>query len=319
MQFDPTSDHPLVPIRQIEQLWFQVAGTRCNLACQHCFISCHPKNKNFGFLSLADVKARLEESVALGTREYYFTGGEPFLNKEMTDILVETLRFGPATVLTNGTVLRDDWLQRLAAAERESLYSLEFRVSLDGFTAAANDPLRGQGTFDKALAGIAMLVHHGFLPIITAVRTWSMTDEPSVLSGFTDLLKSHGYNRPRIKILPTLEIGAQAERSGGYSVVDRVTASMMEGFDPAVMVCNYSRIVTDRGVHVCPILIESPDSLMGDRLQDSIRPFPIVHGACSTCYRFGAICSNASTRKSASQPAGDFADPTPGNAAEKVT
>src|SRR5688572_22675169 len=81
---------PLVPLSHLDHLWFQVGGTLCNLTCHHCFISCSPKNHNFRFLSLAEVKARLVESAPLGVKEYYFTGGEPFLNPEMVPILVET-------------------------------------------------------------------------------------------------------------------------------------------------------------------------------------------------------------------------------------
>src|SRR5881275_1994849 len=126
---------PVVPLSHLDDLWFQVAGTLCNLSCAHCFISCSPHNRSFGFLDLATVRRALDESVGLGVKEYYFTGGEPFLNPDMTAILELTLEYGPATVLTNGTVLRDEWLRRLVAAEAASRYSLEFRVSIDGFTA----------------------------------------------------------------------------------------------------------------------------------------------------------------------------------------
>src|SRR6516165_1189078 len=129
---------PPVPLAHLDDLWFQVSGTLCNLTCRHCFISCSPHNHTFGFLSLETVERVLEESVALGVKEYYFTGGEPFLHRDMTAILEATLRYGPATVLTNGTVLKDEWLVRLAAAEAASPYSLEFRVSIDGFTAETN-------------------------------------------------------------------------------------------------------------------------------------------------------------------------------------
>src|SRR5213593_3628136 len=116
-------DPPLVGIDHLDHLWFQVAGTLCNLTCQHCFISCSPHNRNFGFLDLATVRRYLDESVALGVKEYYFTGGEPFLNRDMVPILKLTLQYGPATVLTNGTVFHADWLERLRAAEDASPYS----------------------------------------------------------------------------------------------------------------------------------------------------------------------------------------------------
>src|SRR5713226_5048269 len=146
-------DTPEVALAHLDDLWFQVSGTLCNLTCTHCFISCSPHNRAFGFLSPETVRRALEESVQLGVKEYYFTGGEPFLNRDMTAILELTLQYGPATVLTNGTVFKDEWLERLSRAETASLYSLEFRVSMDGFTAEDNDPIRGPGTFARALHG----------------------------------------------------------------------------------------------------------------------------------------------------------------------
>jgi molybdenum cofactor biosynthesis enzyme MoaA len=287
-------NRPWIDIPHLDHLWFQVGGTRCNLTCRHCFISCSPQNDSFGFLALSDVKRRLKESVPLGVKEYYFTGGEPFLNPEMTEILIETLRYGPATVLTNGTVFREEWLQRLAAAERQSRYSLEFRVSIDGCTAEMNDPVRGEGTFERALRGVQKLVAHGFLPIITAARVWPEEQDRETIADFIRVLKARGYARPRLKILPTLQLGAEQQRTRGYLPAERVTAEMLDGYDVAQLVCQHSRIVTDRGVHVCPILIEAPDSLLGESLAGSLQPFAIEHGACTTCYQYGAICSNAS-------------------------
>src|SRR5262245_19810041 len=134
----PAEPIPLVPLNHLDELWFQLTGTRCNLACRHCFISCHPHNATFGFLDLGTIERFLDESVALGVREYYFTGGEPFLHPDIVPILEKTLALGPASVLTNGTLFADEDLARLRRADEASPYSLEFRVSIDGFTAAAN-------------------------------------------------------------------------------------------------------------------------------------------------------------------------------------
>jgi len=290
-----TTDAPSVQLQALDELWFQVSGTLCNLTCHHCFISCSPNNDAFGFLSLDEVRRRLAESASLGVKEYYFTGGEPFLNREMVPILVETLRYGPATVLTNGTVLKDGWLRALAAAERESLYSLEFRVSIDGFSPETNDPIRGEGTFDRAMRGVKQLVEHGFLPIITAARTWPESEEMQVVGNFVRMLRQAGYARPRLKILPSLRLGAEEQRTCGYLESERVTPEMMDGFDQSQLICHHSRIVTDRGVHVCPILIESPDSRLGETLEQSLGSYPLRHGACFTCYQYGSICANPSS------------------------
>jgi uncharacterized Fe-S cluster-containing radical SAM superfamily protein len=286
---------PSVALAHLDHLWFQVGGTVCNLECRHCFISCSPHNHAFGFLTLPTVARLLEESVPLGVKEYYFTGGEPFLNPDMVPILELTLRYGPATVLTNGTVFREAWLQRLAEAEAASPYSLEFRVSIDGYSAAENDAVRGDGTFERALSGVRQLVAHGFLPLITVARTRDDQDDGDLFRGFVEMLRANGYQRPRLKILPTLRLGAEVQRQRGYRDGERVTPEMMAGFDPGHLLCSHSRMVTDRGVFVCPILIEAPDARLGGTLAESLGPYPLRHHACHTCYQYGTLCANPSS------------------------
>jgi molybdenum cofactor biosynthesis enzyme MoaA len=241
------------------------------------------------------VQSVLDESVVLGVKEYYFTGGEPFLNCDMTAILETTLGYGPATVLTNGTVFTDEWLERLGCAEAASPYSLEFRVSIDGFNAATNDPVRGEGTFERAMIGVRQLVGHGFLPIITVARTNDNDDDASLFHSFVAMLRARGYDQPRVKILPTLRLGAEAQRRRGYREEERITPEMMAGFDEGQLICNHSRIVTDRGVFVCPILIEAPDARLGTTLAEALGPYKLRHHACYTCYQYGTLCSNPSS------------------------
>jgi molybdenum cofactor biosynthesis enzyme MoaA len=288
---------PEVGLAHLDELWFQVGGTLCNLECRHCFISCSPKNHTFGFLDLETVRRHLDESVPLGVKEYYFTGGEPFLNRDMTAILELTLRYGPATVLTNGTIFQDEWLDRLSRAQAASPFSLEFRVSIDGFTPEENDSIRGLGTFERALDGVRKLVTHGFMPIITVTRTQDDQDETALFRGFVRVLRDHGYDRPRVKILPTLRIGAEADRSRGYIVTERVTPEMMQDFDQSLLICHHSRMVTNRGIFVCPILIEAPDARLGRTLAESLGLFSLRHHACYTCYQYGTICANASSQE----------------------
>jgi molybdenum cofactor biosynthesis enzyme MoaA len=242
------------------------------------------------------VEAALQQSVRFGVREYYFTGGEPFLNKELVRMLKRTLEFGPATVLTNGTVLKTEWLNDLRTAEETSGYSLEFRVSIDGPTAEINDPVRGQGTFDRAMQGVSLLCQAGFLPIITMTQTWDDSDNLNILDQFREVLHRHGCHRPRLKILPRLKIGAEATRTEGYSETERITAAMMQDFNRDQLLCHHSRVITNKGVYVCPILLEAPDARLGDSLEASMQPFPLSHGACYTCYQFGTICTNSTMR-----------------------
>jgi len=295
-------DAPNVPLTALDQLWFQVSGTVCNLRCTHCFISCSPDNHAFWFMDRDQVRTHLEASVEMGVKDYYFTGGEPFMNRDMLAILEDTLRIGPATVLTNGTLLPPRTVDALARLSETSLYSLEVRVSLDGVSAEANDAIRGAGSFVRALGGVERLAAAGLLPIITAMQSWDDEANERVLGAFRTLLASVGYDRARLKILPPLRIGAEAERTRGYDPEERVSHEMMHGFDLDQLLCTRARLVSARGVHACPILLDAPSALLGATLEEAVRrPAVLGEQACYTCYVSGAICSNLPLAGRASQ------------------
>ncbi|MCG8606382.1 radical SAM protein, partial [bacterium] len=250
----------------------------------------------FGFMDRASVSRYLDESKALGVKEYYFTGGEPFMNKDMLGILQDTLAIGPATVLTNGILINHRIAEKLQRIVANSIYSLEIRVSVDGFTAERNDPIRGVGSFKKAMTGVMNLVNAGFLPIITAAQTWEDSEAEAVFRGFRKTLIELGYHRPRIKVIPPLRIGREKVRGRGYDQYEYITAEMMADFDDHLLQCTHSRMVTDQGVYVCPILIDFPDAKVAESLEDSFDPYPLKHQACYTCYISGAICHNFSVQ-----------------------
>lgn len=283
---------PRVPALALDTVWFQVAGTLCNLTCRHCFISCSPTNHGHELMSRADVRRYLEEAGGLGVNDYYFTGGEPFLNRELLEILTDTLLVGPATVLTNATLITPERAEALAALERGSKYSLEVRVSLDGLTPETNDPIRGEGCFEATVRGMRALARAGFNPIITVTQTWGDDVDQELRARFHEFLHQAGLARPRVKILPLFRIGREAERSRGYDPTELLTEDHMRGFDPWLLQCSSSRMVTSRGVYVCPILIDAPDALMGRTLAETLRPHPLGHGACYTCWATGASCRN---------------------------
>jgi molybdenum cofactor biosynthesis enzyme MoaA len=245
-------------------------------------------------MSLEQVAGHLEASFELGVKEYYFTGGEPFMNPHIMDILALTLKHGPATVLTNGTLLSPPTAERLARIEADSRYSLEIRLSLDGHTAEKNDPIRGEGSFQKALGGVRVLVEQGFLPIITATDIQEDQEGTENFQAFSAALKAIGYTRPRIKVLPSLKLGREVARDRPYTEEEIVTPEMLEGYDPAQLLCSNTRIATSRGLYVCPILVGEAQARMGQTLREGLTGYELKHHACYTCYLYGAICTNVS-------------------------
>jgi AdoMet-dependent heme synthase len=281
---------PRVELASLDTLWFQVSGTLCNLACTHCFISCSPTNHTHEHLGLATVRRHLAEAIELGVKEYYFTGGEPFLNPEMESILAATLEVGPATVLTNGLLLDPARCARLAALAAGSDYSLDLRVSLDGFDAAANDAIRGEGAFDRALAGVRHLAAAGLEPVLTVTEVYADNATPEGKARFFALLRSLGVARPRLKVLPVFHLGAEADRAGAYASWQRLRAGDVPEGGWEHLQCSACRMVTDQGVWVCPILVNEPTARMGETLADTLGPFPLSHPACWTCHVHGVSC-----------------------------
>jgi MoaA/NifB/PqqE/SkfB family radical SAM enzyme len=287
---EPASAAPRVALSSLDVVWFQVGGTLCNLACRHCFVSCSPTNHTHEMMSLAEVRPYLDEAARLGAKEYYFTGGEPFLNPEMEAILEATLEVGPATVLTNGLLLDERRCRRLRELADGSRYSLDVRVSLDGWDAASNDPIRGERTFERILAAIVELHRAGLDPVVTVTEVHAELGSERGKERFLELLRARGIAKARLKVLPLFRIGAEAERAGAYESWQRLRASDAPEGDFDHLQCSACRMVTDQGVWVCPILVNEPSARMGETLADALGPFELRHQACWTCHAYGVSC-----------------------------
>ena len=290
LKTNASQESPSVALRSLDTLWFQVGGTLCNLTCSHCFISCSPTNHTHELLSLETVRSYLDEAVELGVKEYYFTGGEPFINRDMEAILAATLEVGPATVLTNGLLLDGERCRRLGALADASEYSLDLRISLDGYTAETNDPIRGEGTFERILEGALNAAEAGLNPVVTVTDVHEGHSSDQGRTRFLELLAGRGIRRPRLKIFPVFRMGAEAERSGPYESWQRLSAADTPEDGWNHLQCSSCRMVTDQGVWVCPILVNEPSGRMGERLADTLGDFPLDHRACWTCHVYGVSC-----------------------------
>src|SRR5580698_8552055 len=92
-----------VALRSLDTLWFNT-GTLCNLTCANCYIESSPRNDRLDWLGLGDVRTYLDEIACerLPTRLIGFTGGEPFMNRDIIAMLDLVLSRGlHALVLTN--------------------------------------------------------------------------------------------------------------------------------------------------------------------------------------------------------------------------
>src|SRR6058998_2774501 len=183
------ADAPRAPFVTLSELWLVLTGTLCNLRCTHCLNASGPDEPWLAPLDGAVARRALTEAEALGVREVYFTGGEPFLHREILPLLETSLAMAATTVLTNGTVMTDALAGALAALAGASRYSLEIRVSLDAAEAEANDRVRGRGTWERALRTLRTLDARGLLPIVTATE---IADGAGAYDRFRALLRGLG-------------------------------------------------------------------------------------------------------------------------------
>ncbi|MDB4971416.1 MAG: radical protein [Myxococcales bacterium] len=283
---------PSLPLTALDTVWFQLTGTLCNIACRHCFITCGPLETRVPMMDAADVTRFLDEAVALGVRDYYFTGGEPMLHPEFWSLVGATLARGPLTVLTNGILIDGDAAGRARRAFDDARYSFDLRVSLDGMSAAENDPVRGKGTFVTITAGIAELARVGLSPAVTVVEHRQGLAAEAARSEFLGFARSLGLTHPRVKFLPLLRIGREERRTHGYDGEDLAALSGLT-LSPEVveaLVCSSSRLVTAHGVMTCPILLDAPSAMMGRTLAETLRPIKLQWAACKTCVVEGLSC-----------------------------
>lgn len=281
---------PTAPLFELSTLWIQVTGTWCNLTCTHCLNSSGPLNPWLKSLDTDMVIRSIKEGAELGIKEIYYTGGEPFLHKDMLLLTAHALEVAPTTILTNGTLITDQVVDHLAELAENSPYSLEIRISIDDVDPEKNDRIRGQGAFSKAIRALHVLHSRGLLPIVTATEI--LRDELPEGSGmyeqFRDLLRSLGITKPRVKIMPVFSIG-RMERDGG----PLLTPEMLDGFDYSLLQCSETRVVAEGGVYACPILAGLPGARLSEKsLKEAFKPCDLYHTACVTCYETGMTCKN---------------------------
>jgi Radical SAM superfamily/4Fe-4S single cluster domain len=285
----------VVAPRGLTTLWFNT-GTLCNLACKTCYIESSPTNDALVYLTENEVVGYLDEIAALDlpTREIAFTGGEPFMNREMIAILRTCLSRGfEVLVLSNAMrPLRRFQDELLALEHRERL---TVRVSLDHFTKAMHETERGPNSWDKAIDGIDWLAANDFR-IALAGRQLPSETEADARAGYAALIAAHGW---QVDAADPAQLVIFPEMDATADVPEISTACWgILGVDPASIMCASSRMVVRRKgeqtprVAACTLLPYDPQFDMGVTLAEAMQPIALNHPHCARfCVLGGASCS----------------------------
>jgi MoaA/NifB/PqqE/SkfB family radical SAM enzyme len=126
----------------------------CNLSCTHCFAGELPRKENP--LTLDELDDLFRQMASLGTYRLGLTGGEPLLRRDLFQIIDLALNHGLCPcVTTNGLLITEEIAREFG--KRELVW---LNVSLEGASSATNDPIRGLGSFDRAIERIRVLRKH---------------------------------------------------------------------------------------------------------------------------------------------------------------
>jgi MoaA/NifB/PqqE/SkfB family radical SAM enzyme len=152
----------------------------CNLRCSYCVAKSSP-NAPRRAIGLANAKRLVDEAVALGVTEVFFTGGEPFILNDIYAMLAYASARVRTTVLTNGMILRGARLDQLVAIANDNLI---VQVSLDGAEPEHHDAYRGKGAWAKTVDGIKLLQERGFRVRLSTTETPANTHHLDAICAF---------------------------------------------------------------------------------------------------------------------------------------
>lgn len=155
-----------------DEFYFQWHLTeRCNRACRHCYQDGKP-TAELGLKDLLNIIGLMEEAVGKWGKQgtLSLTGGEPFLRRDDLYALMDRIDRSDLLlyydILTNGSLITEKEAEKLARQHKLR----RVQVSLEGATAATNDAVRGNGSFDATIQAIRNMRKAGIdVSIMTTV------------------------------------------------------------------------------------------------------------------------------------------------------
>ncbi len=122
---------------------------RCNLKCVHCYAQALEENGSDA-IGTEQAKAIIDDLAAYGAPVMLFSGGEPLVRKDLTELAKHATGKGMRAVIsTNGTLISKE-----KARELKEVGLSYVGISLDGGEAVHDTFRKVPGCFKKAIQGI---------------------------------------------------------------------------------------------------------------------------------------------------------------------
>jgi MoaA/NifB/PqqE/SkfB family radical SAM enzyme len=187
----------------------------CNLTCSYCLTESSPRSAKRQ-LDAETMLAVARQARELGFTGLGVTGGEPFLLPWLPDTVAQMADELPIVLLTNGTLLGGDRLERARPLARPDV---AVQISLDSHLPDINDAARGPENFRKVVEAVPKLIEMG-VRVRIATTTEGPLDDPA-LDPLQDLVASMGVAADDHLIRPIVRRGRADELSMGVTAVAR--------------------------------------------------------------------------------------------------
>jgi uncharacterized Fe-S cluster-containing radical SAM superfamily protein len=286
-----------VALRSLDTLWFNT-GTLCNLTCHHCYIESSPKNDRLVYLTAAEVRTYLDEIAegSLSTSLIGFTGGEPFMNPELSSMLEDVLsRNLRALVLTNAMKPMNKCKPALLRLKEHYGDRLTIRVSIDHYGRRVHEIERGERSWRPTIEGLQWLARNGF-SVHVASRRLSGEPEDVIRRGFARLFAEIGV---AIDVDDPVALMVFPEMDAATDVPEITEACWgILGKSPESVMCATARMVIKRKgaasptVTACTLLPYDARFELGRTLAEASGAVPLNHPHCAKfCVLGGGACS----------------------------
>lgn len=137
-----------------------VLTNRCNLSCEYCRVHELPQEDVWTTESLKNL---LHQMYSCGTRRVHFTGGEPMLRDDISELISYAKELGLfVSVVSNGAVVAE---RATELKEADVVF-----ISYDGLP-KVHDRIRGAGVSERAISAIDALKAEGVDVWVTTVLT----------------------------------------------------------------------------------------------------------------------------------------------------
>ena len=288
------SKRAFIEAKKIKTLWFNT-GTLCNIECKNCYIESSPKNDRLVYITFEEVKSFIDEAMDnnLGTNEIAFTGGEPFMNKDILKMIDYSLSKNfKVLVLSNAM---KPMLNRKEDLLKLNHQDLTIRVSIDHYQKEKHEEIRGKNTFNVMMEGLKWLNQNNFNYALATRLLWG-EQEDQLRDNFNLFIDKYNL---KLDAKSKEQLVTFAEMDEKVDTPEITTACWnLLGKNPDDIMCSSSRMVVKKknspklSVIACTLLPYEDEFDLGQNLTNSLKKIYLNHKHCSKfCVLGGSSCS----------------------------